>query len=889
VLPADAAESISGDLEETFREHVARAGRRKAAWWYRRQVGSIVRAHAFTPASLPPDPPRKTVTMAAIRQDLTYAVRSLRKQPGFTATAVLMLSLGIGANVAIFSLVNALLLRPLPFAEPDRLMLVHLRAPDLESPGIHRNMVWSYPKYQFMREHQQTFESLGAFASWTWNVTGAGSPERAIGEMVDATYLQTIGVRPQLGRAFTIEEAGSAGSAPLAILSDGFWRRRFGGGTDVIGRTIGLDGIPHEIVGVLPTGFRGLTGQADVWVPLTTQPAEALAEKWNHSYTVVGRVKPGVPLRQADAETRTLGAGVNQAFPDPMGRPHRFGATAVPLNDERADPLIRRSILLLLIAVAAVLLIVCLNVANLVYGRALGRQREVAIRLALGASRWRIVRQLMTESVLLASLSAVAALAVAYVLVSAGASMLPDLRILLPRGQSAGLTRVGLGGLSVDTGVLLFTACTAFVTAILFGLVPAWKASKRDLTAAMRTGGANCVSQGSRGTGARNLLAAGEIAVALVLLTAGGLLVKSVSRLQATELGFDPRALIAARVALPAPQYTSERATQFLDELLNRLAARPEVASVAYGNCPPVSGGCNGTTATFPDRPVASGERPLVGVLWASPSYFDVLGIRLVKGRVFSDRDRQGQPKVVVINEAAAREFWGSADPIGKRIGVGQGGFGDGAEVIGIVADVRYGEVEKSVKPDVYLPLLQSRRSGGYLFVRGRVGNETLVPALRTEVQAMDPDLPLADVRTMEDRFGEATWRTRMSAWLLSAFAALALLLAALGVYAVMTQGVQQRAREIGVRLALGAARGDIFRLVIGRAVAIALAGIAAGLLLSIPSMRLLSALLYQVTPGDPMVPGTLALMLLAVALLAGYLPARRATRVDPLRTLRTE
>jgi putative ABC transport system permease protein len=889
VLPPEDAEVICGDLEEGFHETASRSGRRNAAWWYRRQVLSILCARVFGHGADSHEPSRKRNSMAAVRQDLAFAFRSLRKQPGFTVTAVLMLALGIGANVAIFSLVHAVLLRPLPFAEPDRLMLVHLRAPDLESPGIHRNMIWSYPKYQFLRQHQRTFESVGAFSSWTWNVTGSGSPERVIGEMVDATYFQTLGVGPQLGRPFTTEETRSAGSAPLAILADGFWRRRFGGRTDVIGGTIGLNGIPHEIIGVVPAGFRGLTGQAEVWVPLTTQPAEALAEKWNHSYSVIGRVKPGVSLRQADAETRTLGAVVDQVFPDPMGRPGGFGATAVPLNDERSDPLIRRSILLLLAAVVAVLLIVCINVANLMLVRALGRQREVAIRLALGASRWRIVRQLMTESVLLASLGAVAALAVAYVLVSAGASMLPDLRILLPRGQSSGLTRVGLGAVSVDAGVLLFTGCMALVTAILFGLAPALRASREDLTEAMKTGGSNSVSTGSRGTRVRNLLAAGEIAVALVLLTAGGLLVKSVTRLQVTELGFNPDALIAARVALPAPQYTSERATQFLDQLLSRLAARPEVASVAYGSCPPVSGGCNGTTATFPDRPVAAGEKPLVGVLWASPSYFDVLGIRRVKGRVFTARDRPGQPKVVVINEAAAREFWGSADPIGKRIGVGQGGFGDGAEVIGVVADVRYGEVEKSVKPDVYLPLLQSLRSGGYLFVRGRVDNETLVPALRAEVQAMDPDLPLADVRTMEDRFGDATWRTRMSAWLLGSFAALALLLAALGVYGVMAEGVEQRTREIGVRLALGAARGDILRLVIGRVFAIATAGIALGLVIAIPSMRLLTALLYEVKPSDPIVFAGLTLVLLSVALLAGYLPARRATRVDPLRTLRTE
>ena len=890
-LPPDDVEVISGDLEEGFRENAARHGRRRATWWYWRQVLSILRARVFERGLDSPEPSRKRNTMAALRQDLAYAVRSLRKQPGFTATAVLMLAVGIGANVAIFALVNAILVRPLPFAQPDRLMLVHLRAPDAEAPGTYRNMIWSYPKYQFLREHQQTFESVGAFSSWTWNVTGSGSPERVVGEMVDATYLETLGVRARVGREFTTEEARSPGSAPLAMLGDGFWQRRFGGSPDVIGRTIGLNGIPHEVIGVLPPDFRGLTGQADLWVPLTTLPADLLGEKWNHSYTVVARVKPEVALRQADAETRTLGALLDQAIPSPIAGRGGFGASAGALNDQRADPLIRRSMLLLLVAVAAVLLIVCTNVANLVLVRALGRQREVGIRLALGASRWRIVRQLMTESLLLALVSAAAGLAVAYVLVSAGASMMPDLRVVLPtRGQSTGLTRVGLSAMSLDSGVLLFTGLTAVVAAILFGLGPAWRASRRDLSDAMKSGGSGSVSEGTRGTAVRNVMAVGEIAIALVLLTAGGLLVKSVSRLQATELGFDPVGLMAVRVALPGPQYTSERATQFLDQLVQRLAARAEVAGVAYGNCPPVSGGCNGTVATFPGRPpVASGSAPSVGVFWASPAYFDVLGIRVVKGRVFTSHDRAGQPKVVVINEAAAREFWGTEDPIGKRIGVGQGGFGDGAEVVGVVADVRYGEVEKAVSPDVYLPLQQSMRASGYLFVRGRVSNETLIPAIRAEVHAMDADLPVTDARTMEKRFGDATWRTRMSAWLLSAFAALALALAALGVYGVMTQGVQQRTREIGIRLALGAARADILRLIVGRVFAIAFAGIALGLAIAIPSMRALTALLYEVKPGDPLVLAALTLLLLSVALLAGYLPARRATRVDPLRTLRTE
>jgi putative ABC transport system permease protein len=515
----------------------------------------------------------------------------------------------------------------------------------------------------------------------------------------------------------------------------------------------------------------------------------------------------------------------------------------------------------------------------------------MAIRLALGASRLRIVRQLMTESLLLAILSALAGLAVASLLVSVGASMMPDLRMVLPpRSQAAGLTRVGLGGVGLDAGVLLFTFAIAIVTAALFGLAPAWRAARRDLTDAMKRGSSGSVSTGTRGAAFRNLMIVAEMALALVLLTAGGLMLKSVVKLQATELGFNPSSLLTVRLALPSPKYTPQRATQFFDELVGRLAAQPTMTSVAW-SCPPVSGGCNGTMATFPGRPPAPPDsKPLVGVLWASPKYFETLGIRVIRGRAFTEHDRVGQPKVVVVNEAAARAFWGTDDPVGKRIAVGQGGFGgEGAEVVGVVADVRYGAVETSVNPDVYLPLLQSTRTFGYLFIRSGAPVGTLVTALRSDVQALDSDLPLTDVKMMAERFGDATWRTRMGAWLLGLFAALALVLAALGIYGVMSQGVQQRTREIGVRIALGAARAYILRLIIGRVVRIAFAGIALGILLAVPAMRLLATLLYQVRPGDPTVFASLAVILLSVALLAGYVPARRATRVDPLATLRAE
>jgi putative ABC transport system permease protein len=889
-LSADDAEAIGGDLDEMFSATIApRIGARSARRWYWRQVIAIVVAHETRRSPVPGDPYSQDTLMTGFQQDLSYASRSLRKQPGFAVIATLMLALGIGATLAIFALANAVLFRPLPFAEPDRIALLHLVAPDREAAGTFRTVVWSWPKYRTFREHQQSFEAHAMFTGASWNVTGTGSPERVVGESIEAAYFAVLGIKPQIGRTFTTNETNAPGAPPLLVLGHGMWVRRFGSDPAVIGRPLGLNGRAFTIVGVLPPGFRGLTGQADVFVPLLSEDGGDLDQAWSHSYFTVARLKPGVSFASAKAEVTALGARIDEQYRDPLAGA-AWSATASPLNDERVDAILRRSILMLLAAVGAVLLIVCSNLTNLMLARGLTQQREIAIRLALGASRGRILRQLMTESALLASIGATLGLGVAYATISAGAALMPDLRLVLPRGSTGGLMRVSLGMIGFDVRVLLFTVGVAASAALLFGLGPAWAASRRGLSNTMKAGASGSVSQGTRGLSLRNLLIVGEIALALVLLTAGGLMLKSVARLQATELGFDPVSLLTFRMALPAPKYDTKSGTQFFDELLRRLAMHGEVTAASYGNCSPVSGGCNRTLATFPDLPpVAKGSEPSVGVYWASPAYFGTLGIRLLRGRTFTEHDRVGQPKVVVVNESAARALWKGEDPIGRRIGVGQGGFHDGAEVIGVVADVRYGAMETSVGPDVYLPLLQSGRTTGLLFIRSHAAAASIVPAIRREVAALDAELPITEIKMMEDRFSDATWRQRMSAWLLGVFASLALLLAAMGIYGVIAQGVEQRTREIGVRLALGARRADILRLVIRRVVAIAIAGITIGLLVAVPSMRLLTTLLYQVKPSDPIVLSALAMMLLGVAVVAGYLPARRATRVDPLVTLKAE
>jgi putative ABC transport system permease protein len=890
VLPPDRYETIAGDLEEKFRLDVQpHDGPRVARRWFWRQSLSIVNARLLARHWSPPVPPeRRGDPMQALRQDIRYAVRTLVKAPVFTLIAIVTLALGIGANTAIFTLVNGLLLKPLPFKQPHELMLVHLLTEDWEgTPGVFREMVWSYPKYEVFRNEQSVFAEHALFAGREWSLTGDGDPERVRGEIVGARYLATLGMTPHLGRDFTMDEDRTPGMAGIVMLGHALWQRRYGGDPAVIGRVVRLSAVPYTVVGVLPPGFRGLTGEAEAWLPLMTLRAEELNQRWNHSYYAVARRKAGVSADQARAAVTMLGHRIDAAIPDREGV-RKYGAVALSLHDSRVDPLIRRSALVLLGAVGFVLLIGCVNLANLILARAATRQREVAIRLAIGATRTRLVRQFLTESLVLAGAGAVAGLGVAYGSLRVAGALLPETGIVL-RSQTFGLTRVGISLIDLDLTTLLFTLGVTVVTAVLFGLVPAWHASRSDIVSTIKSG-AGSIAQGASGLSLRNLLIVGETALALVLLVAAGLMLQSVNNLQRTSLGFEPERLVTFPLSLPRTQYDAARSTRFFLELVERVQSLPGVQSAAYGLCAPVSGGCNATSVTFPGRPpVAPGREPLTGVHWASPGLFKTMNVPLVRGRTFTERDRDGQPKVVVINETAARTLFGNEDPIGQTVGLGQGGFHVGAEVIGIVKDVRYRAVEQAPGADMYIPMLQSGRLNGIIFVRSSLDPAALIPSVRREVQALDRDLPVTNVKTMGTRFGDATWRTRLSADLLALFAGLALLLAAIGLYGVMAQAVEQRTREIGVRLALGAERRNIFVLVIGRAFAIAAAGTAVGVALSLMSMRFLDTLLYQVRSNDPVTLGVIAAGLLGISLLASYVPARRATRVDPWTSLRSD
>ena len=835
--------------------------------------------------------------------DLRYAFRTLLKKPGFTIVAVVTLALGIGANTAMFAVVNAVLLKPLPFADAERLMLVHLLAPDREAgSGVLREMNWSYPKYQTFLELQQSFENTALFGGRGFTLSGDDDPERVRGEVITDRYPEVLGIRPVLGRSFTAQEAHRAGAAPVVMIGYSLWMRRYGGDGAVLGRAIQIDRTRYIIVGVLPRGFRGLGGDSDLWVPIAVLEPRSLEPdyRYSHSYYLIARRKATVTEEAAIDAVRIHGAQIDTAVPKPpfLG-PDAWGATAASLYDSRADSDIRRASLVLLGAVGFVLLIACVNLTNLLVAKAFARRREVAVRLAMGASRFRVARQFVVESMMLGALGAAAGLLLALALLDGATLILPagDVFFRTPIAPgapritgAAGLTRIGAGMIGVDAVTFLFTCVVAALAATLIALVPATQASSLRPVEAMKTGGGAGTSRGFHLFGIRAALVTAQIALALVLLTGAGLMIKSAARLHGTGIGIDPNGVLTATVTLPRAGYSDEKGAAFFAQLLDRVRALPGVESAGFGNCPPVSGGCSSTGIRNPREASRGSSRdPLVGMYWATPDYFTTLGIQLIRGRNFTERDRMGQPKVALVNEAAVRAFWPNDTPIGKVIAVGMGGFGDGAEIVGVVSNVRYQAIEAAPRPDVYIPVSQSYVSTLRLFVRSPLETASLSAAIRSEVQALDPNLPLSEIRTMDERMGDAMWRTRVAAWLFSAFAGLALLLTAVGIFGVMSQTVSQRIPEIGVRMALGAEGRDVLRLVLGRAGLLTGIGIAAGIVTALGLTRVMTALLYQTEPTDPTTFAAVVVVLGLVALAACYLPACRAARVNPIMALRYE
>jgi putative ABC transport system permease protein len=824
-----------------------------------------------------------------LEQDLRFALRSFRRTPGLTAVAVLTLALGIGANTAIFSAVNALLLRHLPFPQPGRLMSVSLTVPQRGNFPPRDDIVWSWPKFEALRGMQHVFAQTTLWTSEMMTIRYGDQTLRDNAEYTDGGYLPTLGVRTALGRNFTPDEATRFQAAHVVMISDALWQRLFNADRAVLGKALILNGVPYTVIGVAPPGFQGLSGQALLWLPLMapTNPRATAPAPYNHAFAAVARLADGVSPERATATVATLGARVDAAYPDQNGAGWHWGATAKPLDAARVDPRVRGTLLVLFGAVALVLLIACANVANLFLARASGRHKEIAVRLAIGAGRRRLVRQLLTESALLGLTGGVVGLAVAW----AGARALASLQLsrVLQLNNAAGIGLLGNQTIHLDPWALLFTLALGIVTGIVFGLVPALQATKPSLTEDLKDDG----GPGSRGLSSlasRNVLVVAEIALAVVLLAGAGLVLRSLGRRMGVDPGFDPTHTLTFRVNR-APEWSPDSIIRFYDVAVQRMSELPGVTAAGLTDCPPLVS-CAGILVDLRDRPgAAPGTQPVAGVHWITPAWTKVERIPLLRGRLLDERDRQGTPMSVLISETAARRWWPGQDPIGKVIGqalAGPGGGIDSAFVVGVVGDVRYQGIDSLPRAEIYVSYYQLPFYYRMMvFVRTRGDPLALVGPARQALARWAPGFPIYDVATMEDRMGVALAYSRLSALLLGLFAAVALGLAAIGVYGVIAYSVVQRTREIGIRVALGATSADVATMVVRRGLVLGAIGGGAGLVAALAVTRVLSALLYEVAPRDPVTLAGIVVVLAAVVLLASWLPARRAAAVPAVEALK--
>jgi len=830
--------------------------------------------------------------METLLNDLRYAVRVMLKSPGFTAVAVLSLALGIGANTSIFSVVNTILLKPLPYENPDRLAQLFV---EYENPqqGLETSELWSYPKFAAFRDHNESFEQVAAVSDQDFPITDTDNPERISVELVSATYFPLLGIQTALGRTFTDEEDQTPGAQPVVAIGHDLWKRRFGSDPTVIGKTLSLNKVPLTIVGVLPEGFKGQKGTAEAWVPMMMAPqltfARRLVSPFANWTEVIGRLKPGVSLGQSQNEMGMVAAKITEAIPVPpqlVGKLPSVSIKVIPLKEAKLDPAIGRSFLVLFGAVAFVLLIACVNIANLLLGRSVSRKREIAIRMALGATRRRLIRQLLTESVVLSFAGGLVGLLVALW----GVEVLSSFKPQVQAQHGSYLSVLDFSKAHIDAQVLGFNLLLSIVTGVVFGLLPALHSSRTDVNDALKESGSGSVYRMRilKRFSPRNVLAMVEIAMTLVLLIGAGLMIRSLARLNALEIGFSPDHVMTMRIDLP--KYKPEAQVAFDEQLLARLNALPAVQAAAMASATPLSSNSAATIMRIKGQMQNESDDFTVGLQSVAPDYFKTLRIPVLSGRVFTEQDRVGAKKVAIVNATAARKFWPNEDPIGKEIWVGVGWERDEyGEVVGIVGDVKYGKVEELFKPQVYLSYLQPTEPTSFVLVRTANDPTQIVSAVRGEILSIDKSVPIFDVKTMEARSADATSRTRFSALLLGIFSILALVLAAVGIYGVMNYAVSGRTREIGIRMALGAQPKNVLSLVMSDGIVVTIAGIALGVGGALGATRVLGSQLYGVGTTDLLTFTGVSILLSVVALAASYLPAKRAMRVDPMIALRYE
>ena len=819
----------------------------------------------------------------AVEQDLRFALRTFRRTPGFTTVAVLTLALGIGANTAIFSAVDALLLRPLPFRQPDRLMSITLTVPPRGNFPGRDDGPWSWPKFEALRGMQNVFTQSTLWTDEQFTIRYGDQTLREFGEYTDAGYLPTLGVSPAIGRNFSRDETTRFRSGYVALISDALWQRLFNADRAVLGKAVDVNGVPYTVIGVAPPGFQGLSGQALLWLPLLTQTdlrAEA-PSPYDHRYRAVARLAPGVSAEAAATLIRTLGARIDATFPDRNRSDWHWGAAARPLEAARIDPRIRGTLLVLFGAVGLVLLIACANVANLFLARASGRHKEIAVRLALGAGRRRLVGQLLTESALLGAAGGLAGLGVAWASIQGLASL--QLSTALQYGNAAGVGVLASEAIRLDPAALVFTLALGIATGMLFGLMPALQTTKPSLTEDLKDDGGTG-RRSLAGLTSRNAIVVAEIALAVVLLAGAGVVLRSLARRMAVDPGFDPSHTLTFRVNRVLT-WAPDSITRFYDLAIQRLAELPGVTGVGIADCPPLVR-CAGTTVQFRDRPPAApGTAPVAGVHWITPDWPRVAGVPLVRGRLLATTDRVGTPLSILISESAARRWWPGLDPIGRTVSAAGS---DSALVVGVVGDVRYAGIDSVPGADIYVSYYQQPFYYRImLFVRTRGDPLALAGPARRTLAQFAPGFPMYNVATMEDRIGQAMVYPRLSAILLGLFAGVAVLLAAIGIYGVIAYSVAQRTREIGIRVALGATKADVAGMVVHHGLVLGAIGGGAGLVVALAVTRVLQSLLYEVAPRDPLTLALIAGVLIIVVLLASWVPARRAASVPAIQALK--
>ncbi len=804
--------------------------------------------------------------------DLRFALRQLRKSPGFTLIALLTLSLGIGANSAIFSVVDAVLLRPLPFLKPSQLVAVWETNPQAAQPAQSRNEV-AAGNFLDWHAHSTSFDGLSALYYTSLNLTGTNEPERIQSAYATSDLFQTLGVQPALGRSFAPDEA-KVGGPRVAIISHGLWQRRFGSDAGIVGSSVLLSGNPTTVIGVMPRSFElqfPTNLQVDIWIPLRLDAATAANRKSHYLY-VVGRLKDGVSIGAAQTALSGMAAQLQTRYPETNAG---WGAKVISLHEQIVGN-VQRYLYVLFGAVGLVLLIACANVANLLLVRAVARQREIAVRLALGASRGRLIRQFLSESVVLALLGGSLGLLLAYWSV--------DLLVALSPPDLPDLSQVGL-----QAPVLIWTLLVCLATGVFMGVVPAWQATRPDIEKALKeSGGRSGQAVGGRSL---QLFVAGEVALALVLLIGAGLMLRTVARLQQVNPGFEAKNVVTMNISLPRQKYpTGAAMNRFFEQLLARVQALPGIEAAGGIDPLPLSDS-NGTTGFVIEggAPLATADRPEVEQRTVTGDYFAAMRIPLLKGRVFTKQDRADTPRQIVINEAFARRFWPNENPLGKRLGFDDGSQQNWWEIIGVIGNVKHTRLDLEAKPEVYFSEAQSPGNFITLVARTSSAPAQMIAPLRRQILALDPDQPAFEIMTMEQRIAAALAQSRFVMLLLSVFAAVAALLAALGIYGVMVFVVAQRTREIGIRMALGAQHKDMLGMVLRQSLSVVVIGLVIGLVVAFAATRLLASLLYGVGTNDLATYASVIFLLGGTAVFASYIPARRAMKVDPMEALRYE